>query len=134
MKKSSFALLLFFSTFCAEADDANSSLEKYGKQLAGSTKNNAITLVSVTETMEQPMIAYVLQFKTASEELMSEPNAEENEAAYWRNLGKTEVWSAKFCTVELKKIMTEFKIDMVSGDLTDMQGDTQRMSLCSPRS
>ena len=134
MKKSRFALLLLFVAFYAQADDASSSLEKYGKQLASSTQNNAISLSTVTKTMEQPLRAYKLQFKTTAKELMATPNAQKDTTAYWTNRGKTEVWQTKFCTDQLKRIMATFRIDLVSGDLTNMSGETQSMAICSPGS
>ena len=107
------------------------ALENYGKQLASSTPNNAITLSIVTKTMEQPMRAYALQFQTAAKELMKDPNAQNDIVAYWSNRGKTELWQTKFCTAQLKQIMTTFKINLVSGRLTDMKGEIQSMAICS---
>ena len=107
------------------------ALENYGKQLASSTPNNAITLSMVTKTMEQPMRAYALQFQTAAKELMKDPNAQNDIVAYWSNRGKTELWQTKFCTAQLKQIMTTFKINLVSGRLTNMKGEIQSMAICS---
>jgi hypothetical protein len=107
------------------------ALENYGKQLASSTQNNAITLSTVTKTIDQPMRAYKLQFKTAAKELMAEPNAQNNTVAYWTNRGKAEVWQTKFCTDKLKQIMATFRLNLVSGQLTDRRGEIQSMAICS---
>jgi hypothetical protein len=134
MNKSSSALLLLFVAFCAKADDASSNLKEYGEQLASSTKNNAITLSTITKTMEQPMRAYKLQFRTTAKELMAEPTAQKDTAAYWTNRVKTEVWQTKFCTDQLKRIMIMFRIDLVSGALTNVKGEIQSLAICSPGS
>ena len=114
-----------------EAYDPSKNLEKYGRQLADSTENNTITLSNVVKTTEQPMRAYKLQFQTNVNALMSDSVTNLNSIEYWTNLGKTKSWQTKFCTDELKAIMTTFEIDVVSGDLANMQGETQSMAICS---
>ena len=52
---------------------------------------------------------------------MKDPNAQNDPVAYWSNRGKTELWQTKFCTAQLKQIMTTFKLNLVSGHLTDMK-------------
>lgn len=114
-----------------EANDESKTLERYGWRFASSTENNAITLSNVVKTMEEPMRAYKLKFKTNTNALISEPVTHLNSVEYWTNLGKTKSWQTKFCTDELKAIMTTFGIDVVSGDLSNMQGETQSMAICS---
>jgi hypothetical protein len=105
-------------------------LEEYGKQLASSTPNHVLTLFAVVQTMEQPMRAYTLQFKTAAKELMAAPNAQNDPVAYRTNQGKTEVWQAKFCTDQLQQIMATFNLNLVSGQLADMRGEIQSTAIC----
>jgi hypothetical protein len=63
---------------------------------------------------------------------MAVPNAEKDTTAYWANRAKTEAWQVKFCTDQLKRIMSMFGIDLVSGDLIDTKGETQSLAICSP--
>ena len=114
----------------AFAADPSTSLESYGKKIASSTQRDAIKFRSVVKTTETPMRAYKLQFQASAPELMAAPNADKDKTAYFINAGKTEVWQAKFCTDDLKRIMFEFGIDLISGDLQDQSGNTQSLSVC----
>ena len=76
------------------------------------------------------MNGYKLKFKTDNHALMSVAGAEPTNAAYLTNVGRTKLWSAKFCTRSLKSIMSRHKIDIVTGDLTDLKGERQSMAIC----
>jgi len=105
-------------------------LTNYGKKIASSSQKGALNFIAAIKTTESPMRAYKIQFQTSAPELMNSPNADKDSRAYLTNVGTTKLWETKFCTDDLKKIMAEFGIDLVSGDLQNMTGDTQSMSAC----
>jgi len=106
-----------------------SDLEKYGHSVATST-GGEIKLVSVKQTTKSPLNAFIIIFKTDHEDLMSNPGAKPGNSAYYENQGRTMVWSAKFCTNKLKRIMLQHKIDLVTGELTNLVGEIQSASPC----
>lgn len=108
---------------------ALSELMKYGNTVAAAT-SGAVVFVSAKQTTKSPMNAYKLLFKTDRAELMSEPGAAPGNAAYIANTGLTKLWSMRFCTENLKAIMSQYGIDMVSGDLSNRRGETQSLALC----
>ncbi|WP_320045158.1 zinc ribbon domain-containing protein [uncultured Desulfobacter sp.] len=108
---------------------AISDLQKYGRALSTSTDGN-VKFVSAAQTTKSPLNAFKLVFKTDHEALMSVSGAEPGNTAYYHNVGRTLTWSTKFCTKELKKIMLQHEIDLVSGDLANFDGETQSMSPC----
>jgi hypothetical protein len=110
-------------TSCGGAADPQDSLAAYGKQIANSSEQNAIVFAAVIKTTETPRRAYQIKFKTNHKALMSEPNAEKDQKAYLINQGKVRMWTAKFCTPELKTTIQVFGIDLVSGRLTNMDGE-----------
>jgi hypothetical protein len=116
----------------SDSDSASSlisELEKYGSAVAVAT-DGAVIFVSAEQTTKSPLNAFKLQFKTDRDALMSAPGAAPGNAAYLANFGRTELWSTRFCTEELKAIMSRYKIDLVSGDLTNLKGETQSISMC----
>jgi hypothetical protein len=123
--------LAVMTTSCGGAADPQDSLVAYGKQIASSSEQNAIVFAAVIKTTEMPRRAYQIKFKTNHKAMMSERNAEKDHNAYLINQGKVRMWTAKFCTPELKTTMQVFGIDLVSGDLTNMEGETQSMALCN---
>jgi len=109
--------------------NVESQLKSYGYSVAVST-HGAVNFTSVKKTTEKPLRAYVVVFKTSAMELMSNPNARANNSAFLENQFKTELWQRKLCTPELKSIMTNNGVDLVSGDLQDEFGETQSFALC----
>ena len=55
-------------------------------------------------------------------------------AAFYRNSAKTAVWQATFCTIQLQDLMATFRLSLVSGNLTDLDGKTQALAVCFPAS
>ena len=104
-------------------------LEKYGRTVAAST-DGTIFFVSAIQTTKSPMNAFKLQFKTDNDALMTTSDAALGNAAYLANIGRTKVWSAKFCTKQLKAMMSQYKIDLVTGSLANLSGETQSTSIC----
>jgi hypothetical protein len=119
------------TTGCGGAPNPQERLAAHGKQIASSSQQNAIVFAAVIQTTEKPRRAYQIKFKTNDKALMSKPNAETDREAYLFNLGKTRAWTARFCTPELKTTMAVFGIDLVSGLLTNMEGETQSMAVCN---
>jgi hypothetical protein len=104
-------------------------LERYGQFVADVT-GGAVIFLSVRQTTTSPLNAFQVKFETGNDALMSKPDAEPGNAAYYENVGRTKAWSTRFCTPELSAIMRRNKIDTVSGNLTDSTGDTQSMAIC----
>ena len=136
-----FVALLFtvLLVSCGESSDPTRAaptiidgLEKYGRAVAAST-DGTILFVSAIQTTKSPMNAFKLQFKTDEDALMSASGAAPGNAAYLANIGRTKVWSAKFCTKQLKSMMSQYKIDLVTGDLANLSGKTQSMAICWSR-
>ena len=104
-------------------------LEKYGNAVSVTT-DGTVKFVSARQTTESPTNAFQLKFETDDAALMSGLGAESGNAAYLTNVGITRAWSVRFCTDELKAIMSRYRIDLVTGNLTNLEGKTQRMSIC----
>jgi len=130
MKHQLVAFSLIVAISCAHAGEPVSALEEYGKSVASSSEKGAVRFVSVVKTMDQPMVAYVITFKTDSKALMATPNAENDRSAYVLNSAKTKLWEAKFCTDRLKSLMKDIGANIVSGDLQNSRGETQSMAPC----
>ncbi len=129
-------LLAIVLVSCSESTDPTRAastiiegLEEYGRTVAASTDGN-ILFVSAIQTTKSPMNAFKLHFKTGDDALMSASGAAPGNAAYLANYGRTKAWSIKFCTSQLKALMSRHQIDLVTGDLTDLRGDTQSMTIC----
>ena len=122
--------LAIMTTSCGRGADLHDRLAAYGRQIASSSEQQTIVFAGVINTTERPRRAYQIKFKTNHRALMSEPNAEKDQQAYLSNQGKVRMWTAKFCTPELQTTMAVFGIDLVSGLLTNMEGETQSMAVC----
>lgn len=131
-------LLIFLLTACGNSNEPAKTvtspsllpdLEKRGREVAEAT-DGAVVFVSVQQTTSRPLNGYQIKFETDREELMSSPGAEPGNAAFYSNTGRTEAWSARFCTPKLKSLMARHGIDIVIGDLTNSAGTTQSMSIC----
>src|SRR5688572_16175063 len=84
-------------------------LEKHGRTIEDATGGTVI-FVAALQTTTSPY-AFQLRFKTSDEALMSRPGAEPGNAAYLINVGRTTAWSTRFCTAELKTIMSRHRIE-----------------------
>ena len=118
-----------FSIFITNLSYASvvSDLQKYGNAVSVST-DGTVKFVSAEQTTS-PMKAFKLIFKTDHEALMSVAGAASG-TAYYTNIARREAWSMKFRTKELKKIMLRHKIDLVTGFLTNLVGETQSIAFC----
>jgi hypothetical protein len=124
-------VLAVMTISCGGAADPQDSLITYGKKIASSSEQNAIVFDTVIQTAETPRRAYQIKFKTNHQALMSEPNADKDQKAFQINQGKVRLWTTKFCTPELKTTMRAFRIDLVSGRLSNMEGETQSLAVCN---
>lgn len=129
MKLGKIAALALTLTSPAFAGTLN-ELNHYGKGISASAHHN-IQFVRTKHTSSSPFTAYALTFRTNKKVLMAAKDAQTNHADYVLNLGKTKIWQIKFCTDSLKKIMAVHQIDIVTGDLQNMKGETQSLALCS---
>lgn len=89
--------------------DTIGELNKYAATLALNTEKNIFDPVVIATDSNY----YVIEFKTSNPDLIGEdgPNA------YKRNIVKTAAWNVKFCTPELKSIVINNSISMVTGKL-----------------
>ncbi|AVY65116.1 hypothetical protein [Xanthomonas translucens] len=62
--------------------------------------------------------------------MVSKDNAEHDKAAFESNLNNTETWQRRFCSEELKSVMREHQIFLVSGHLLDARGKVQALAPC----
>ena len=138
MKTINWVLAFLLLAGCGDSDNltgsgtatsALSDLQSYANTVVQAT-GGEVNSVSVEPTTREPMYAFQIRFMTTNDALMSDPNARPGNAAYLTNVGRTKAWSTRFCTPELKAIMERHAIDMVTGNLTDTNGDTQSMSIC----
>lgn len=106
------------------------ALSTYGNTIE-SGRDGDVTLVAVINTTQKPAFAFKLIFATKSQDLMSKPNAATDPKAYRLNIANTNAWQARFCTKELKLVMSKYSIDIVSADLQNGAGDTQSFSICT---
>jgi len=94
-------------------------------------KNSSGSITKATEpekTTDMP--SYVVKYTVVDSALLTSEGAANNPELYARNVGITNEWVQMFCTPELKKIMSEFKIGMVSGQLYSKDGMDSSMSAC----
>jgi predicted nucleic acid-binding Zn ribbon protein len=105
-------------------------LGEYGNAVTKAS-GEAVIYISSEQTTKSPLNAYKIYFKTDREELMSVSGAEYGNAEYFTNAGITKVWTERFCTQQLKEIISQYEIDLVSGDLSDFNGETQRVAVCT---
>lgn len=110
--------------------NVESQLEAYSNSVAIST-HGAVNFKSLKKTTEKPLRAYVVVFQTSAGELMSSPNASTNKSALFENQFKTELWQRKLCSPQLKSIMENNGLDLISGDLQDEYGETQSFAICN---
>ena len=137
------ALLILLLTSCSERDEQSSSvltptaltaraiseLEEYAATVVAAT-DGVVTFVSARHLMATPINTFQITFMTTHDALMSKPNAEPGNEAFYINVGRTNLWSARFCRPELKSIISRYQMDTVTGKLTDLTGDTQSMAIC----
>lgn len=109
--------------------DVESQLVAYFNTVEAST-NNAVNFHSLAKTT---MHAYKSIFTTSAVELMTNENPSPNSSELFVNQFMTELWQKNLCTPELRSIMANFGLDLVSGDLQDNSGETQSFALCSRR-
>lgn len=90
-------------------------LIKYSHKLVTSTDNN-ISNPKIIKTTDN---AYVIEFQTSDPALMPDQNADKDVTpeAYARNVFITTAWGAKFCTPELKSIIADHELQVVSGQI-----------------
>lgn len=107
-------------------------LNKYALQLVESTNKNIFGF-----TIKEPSadnLDYLIIFQTSDPKLMADITADEdkNLEGYVKNLTLTAGWNEKFCTPELKLLMTKWDISYVDGVLRDSKTQTnQSISLCA---
>lgn len=132
-----YSLLLAFVTLGACTDNpapvASTAtplpdLQTHGRAVEEATGGNVV-FVEAVQTTTSPY-AFVLRFETSDEALMSRPVAEPGDAGYVINSGRRNLWSRRFCTAELRSIMSRHRIVMVTGNLTDLMGEIQSVSAC----
>lgn len=109
--------------------EGNTALTQYGSSLQNTFGNGKVKLAKAYQVMSKPLNTYRIDFDTTAKRLLTQPGADGNEAIFDENMKKTESWEAAFCTNELKKIMKENGIDMVTGVLTN-SGKTHSMAPC----
>lgn len=125
-------------TFFSHADFPNTPesykdetpvLTQYGTSIAKTFGNGKVKLTKAYHVVSKPLNTYRIDFDTSSKRLLIQPGAEDDNAIYDENTKKNETWLAAFCTDELKKIMTEKGIDMVTGFLSN-SGQTETIAPC----
>lgn len=121
-------LLTSFS-FNASANQIISKLDQYGMQLSKTSEKGTIIFSKSFQTTSNPMNAYRIDFSTLAKELMSVPNAEQNQTAKMKNLAITRAWETKFCSSSLLSLMKENNIDMISGFLLK-NDEPQHVAVC----
>lgn len=131
LNKTLLVLLAALSSACTPSPDPLRDIKGFSKKLADDSLPMGLVFKSLEKTMMQPL-SYRVVFSTTSPYFMTTPKAGEDKAATVLNGGITLVWQAKFCAPELRKLMTANSIALVSGDLQDSTGETQRIAVCAP--
>ncbi|WP_039661218.1 hypothetical protein [Pantoea sp. MBLJ3] len=125
-------------TFFSHADFSNKPenykdetpvLTQYGTSIAKTFGNGKVKLTKAYHVVSKPLNTYRIDFDTSSKRLLTQPGAEDDNAIFDENTKKTETWEAAFCTNDLKKIMTEKGMDMVTGVLLN-NGQTHSIAPC----
>lgn len=118
-----------FPVISGGSNDESTILQQYGDSLEKSFHNGNIKMVKAYHVMSKPLNTYRIDFDTSEKKLLSQPGADKNNAIYQANLNKTKAWVKAFCTPELRKIMNEKSIDIVSGIITN-RGNKHSISPC----
>jgi len=111
-----------------QASSFESAMANYSSALI---KNSSRSITKSTEpekTTEMP--SYVVKYTVVDPALLTSEGAANNPQLYARNVDITNEWVRMFCTPELKKIMSEFRVGMVSGQLYSKDGKDSSMSAC----
>lgn len=111
---------------------ASSSFEeeinKYSDELVVRANNAISTPSQPKKTTDTP--TYVITYVIEKDELKTRKDADVNPTSYAINTGITKLWSNLFCTDELKGIMHDYDVFMVSGQLIDQKGEKYSLSAC----
>lgn len=118
-----------FSNTPESYKDETPVLTQYGTSIAKTFGNGKVKLTKAYHVVSKPPNTYRIDFDTSSKRLLTQPGAEDDNAIYDENTKKTETWQAAFCTDQLKKIMTEKGMDMVTGVLIN-SGQTHSIAPC----
>ena len=105
-------------------------LDMYANALVTATERNIFDPTPAVKTGDKPMLSYVIKFQTADQALMSKDDGDTNQASYAFNSALTEAWSRRFCTRQLRTIMKDQGVFLVSGHLLDTKGNIQSLSPC----
>ena len=105
-------------------------LDMYANALVIATDRNIFDPTPAAKTLDKPMLSYVIKFHTSDPALMSKDDGDTNQASYAFNSALTEAWGRRFCTKQLKGIMKDQGVFLVSGHLLDTKGDIQSLSSC----
>lgn len=122
-------VLLLSLTGCSHKQSVEARLEEYAKKISKSFSTpNDVSFRRVFKTTENPLRAYVVEFETQDPNFKSLSDAATNKVSFAINTGRRLVWESKFCTGELRKILIEEKINLLSGQIIDEHGETQGTS------
>ncbi|MGZ5491203.1 MAG: hypothetical protein ACXW2E_12755 [Nitrososphaeraceae archaeon] len=104
-------------------------LHKYAAKLVASSENNINNPIVLRADNDYGY--YVIKFQTSDPKLMYE-DVDKVPGAYERNVERTMVWNSKFCTSELKNLMTYPGVNQVSGVILDSKTqDSLAISMCT---
>lgn len=92
-------------------------------------KYSFLNLKSVKKTTSDPL-GYVMVFHTTSTDMLTKSDAANNSKSYEMNIKITNKWKSMFCTSDLKKIMQEKSIGMVTGIIQDSRMVDHSLAPC----
>jgi hypothetical protein len=106
----------------------SSAMNLYSKELIARTNDSISDPTAPEKTTDLP--SFVIKYTILNDALQIKEDAGANIVSYAINTGITQAWGKAFCTEELKKIMNEYGVFMVTGQLVTKSGENQSMSAC----
>lgn len=105
----------------------NDLLEIYAKDLV--KKYKFLAFKTVNKTTIDPL-AYMIVFQTSSKDMLTKSDGADNPQSFDWNISVTNKWKEIFCTANIKKIMQEESIGMVTGVIADEKMVKHSMAPC----
>jgi len=129
--KSLFIFIILAVSACTESNENSNEkvpiLPDYSIEIERNLNNYAANLsLSTEKNIFDPVVTkegkgnYIIEFQTSDPNLMIQ-DADKDPQAYDRNNAMNYAWEIKFCSPELKSIISNYNITMIKGYILDIK-------------
>ena len=120
--------LALIGASCAANLSFDEAVNQYSAKLVENANYSISSPSNPEKTSDIP--TYVITYQIENDKMKTRKDADTNQTSYLVNTGITQMWTNMFCTQELKEIMRKYEIFMITGQLTDKNGEKHSMSVC----